>query len=66
MKKNVLIYCNCGAGIISEAKQTEITEVMRQANTDVVELHDLCAYSVNEKEALSSINSEYGKRNNFV
>ncbi len=62
MKKNVLIYCNCGAGIISEAKQAEITEVMQQANTDVVELHDLCAYTVNEKEALSSINSEYDKK----
>ena len=62
MKKNVVIYCNCSAGIISESKQNEITEVIKQANTDVVELRDLCAYTVNEKEALHSINTKYDKK----
>ncbi len=59
MKKNVLIYCRCTAGVISEQKQSEIAEAVQQAKTDVVELHDLCAFTVNEKEKLSEINSAY-------
>jgi len=62
MKKNVLIYCNCGAGIISKDKQDEIAGVLRQTNTDVIELHDLCAYSVNQQEVLADINSKYEKK----
>lgn len=59
MKKNVLIYCKCTAGIISEEKQASIAQVMKDAETDVVELHDLCAFTVNEKEKLAEINSSY-------
>lgn len=62
MKKDVLIYCNCGAGIISKEKQNEIAEVLRESNTDVVELHDLCAYSVQEKEVLNEISTKYNKK----
>lgn len=35
---------------------------MSELNTDVIELHDLCAYSVNEKDVLSEINSKYNKK----
>lgn len=62
MKKKVVIYCNCTAGIIPEQKQAGITALMNRANTDVVELHDLCAFTVNEKEKLAEINSKYSQK----
>lgn len=62
MKKNVLIYCRCSAGIISEQKQNEIAGLMKEADTDVVELQDLCAFTVNEKEKLAEINSKYEQK----
>jgi len=62
MKKNVLIYCKCTAGIISEQKQNEIAGLMQQAETDVVELQDLCAFTVNETEKLAEINSKYEQK----
>jgi ferredoxin len=62
MKKDCVIYCNCGAGIISKEKQNEISGVLREMNADVIELLDLCAYSVNETEVLGEINSKYKKK----
>ena len=62
MKKDCVIYCQCGAGIISKEKQDKISGAIQELNTDVVELHDLCAYSVNEKEVLGEINSKYKKK----
>ena len=62
MKKNVLIYCKCTAGIISEQKQNEIAGLMQQAGTDVIELQDLCAFTVSEKEKLAEINSRYKQK----
>lgn len=62
MKKDVLIYCNCGAGIIPKAKQNEIAGVLRKTNTDVIELRDLCAYSINEKAFLGRINANFKRK----
>ena len=62
MNKEVIIYCNCGAGIISKEKQNEIAAVLRETKTDVLELSDLCAFAVNDREALDEINSKYNKK----
>lgn len=61
-KQNCLIYCNCGAGIISEEKQKSLANSFRNLNIDVFELHDICAFSVNEKEKLNAFDKEYDKK----
>ncbi len=61
-KQNCLIYCNCGAGIISSEKQKNLADSFKQLKVDVFELHDICAFSVNEKEFLNSINNDYNKK----
>lgn len=61
-KTNCLIYCNCGAGIIPEEKQNEIGTLLKELNTTVFELHDLCAFSVNEADFLNSLEKEYNKK----
>lgn len=58
-KLNCLIYCNCGARIISDKKQSTLADSFRQLKIDVFELHDLCAFSLNEKDFLNSLESTY-------
>lgn len=60
-KQNCLIYCNCGAGIISDEKKKSLADSFKQLNTDVFELHDICAFSLNEKEFFSSLEKDYEK-----
>jgi heterodisulfide reductase subunit A-like polyferredoxin len=60
-KPNCLIYCNCGAGIISIHKQKNLAASFKHLKVDVFELHDICAFSVNEKEFIDSIENNYNK-----
>lgn len=60
-KQNCLIYCNCGAGIIADKKQKDLADSFKKLNIDVFELHDICAFSLNEKEFFSSIDRDYEK-----
>lgn len=62
MKNTCVIHCNCGAEIISEEKQQEISTMLRQKGADVIEVSDLCAFSVHEKEKLESLSKSYGKK----
>lgn len=57
-----LIYCNCGAGIFSGIESDKLADALREFNADVFELHDLCAFSINEKEQLTSIGKEYDQK----
>lgn len=61
-KQNCLIYCNCGAGSITDAKQKTLAESFKKINIDVVELHDICAFSLNEKEVLNGLEKKYNKK----
>jgi len=60
-KQNCLLYCNCGAHIITDKKQSALAESFQRLNIDVFELHDLCAFSLNEKDFLNSLDSKYNK-----
>lgn len=61
-KQNCLIYCNCGANIISEEKKNALSQAFKALAIDVIELHDLCAFSLNEKEYLQSLEDNYDKK----
>jgi heterodisulfide reductase subunit A-like polyferredoxin len=61
-KKNCLIYCNCGAGIIADEKQNKLSNKFKELNIDVFELHDLCAFSIHEKDFLNSLEKDYDKK----
>lgn len=58
-KQNCLIYCNCGAGIISDEKQQKLGEAFKSLDIDVFELHDICAFSVNEPGFLNALEKNY-------
>ncbi len=61
-KSDCLIYCNCGAGIISAEKQNQLAHLIKQQNIDVFELHDLCAFSLNEKGFLNSLEESFDNK----
>uniref|UniRef100_UPI00321630B4 ATP-binding protein n=1 Tax=uncultured Draconibacterium sp. TaxID=1573823 RepID=UPI00321630B4 len=61
-KQDCLIYCNCGAGIISTEKQAALAQSFKSLPFDVFELHDICAFSLNEKEVLNSLEKKYNKK----
>jgi NAD-dependent dihydropyrimidine dehydrogenase PreA subunit len=60
--KTCLIYCYCGAQIISKEKQDALSVAFRNIQMDVFELHDFCAISLNEKEVFDSIEVNYDKK----
>ncbi|NQU51254.1 MAG: hypothetical protein HQ522_01820 [Bacteroidetes bacterium] len=62
--KTCILYCNCGAGIISEEKQEKLKQSIGKFQTDVYELHDLCACSLTEKDFLNEVGKTY--QNKFV
>jgi heterodisulfide reductase subunit A-like polyferredoxin len=59
--KTCILYCNCGAGIISDKKQELLTESIKKLNITIFELHDLCSLSVNEHEFLNLLENDYDK-----
>lgn len=61
-KPNCLIYCKCGAQIITKKKQRALAVSFVQLNIDVFELHDICSFAINEKDFLASIEATYNKK----
>jgi heterodisulfide reductase subunit A-like polyferredoxin len=60
--KSCVIFCRCGANVISGQKLNEIAEGLKNFDAHVYELHDLCAFSVNEPDILKAIGSEFQKK----
>lgn len=61
-QRSGIIFCRCGANVISENKLDKIAEGLKRFDTHVYELRDLCAFSVNNKDVLQSIGSEFQKK----
>jgi len=57
-----ILFCRCGAGVISAGKTDQLAEAFQQLDADVYELRDLCALSVNEKDVLQSISERYDRK----
>jgi ferredoxin len=61
-QRSGIIFCRCGANVISKNKMDEIAEGLKKLDAHVYELHDLCAFSVNESDVLNAIGSEFQKK----
>ena len=61
-QKSGIIFCRCGANVISAQKLDEIAEGLKNFDAHVYELRDLCAFSVNESDVLKAIDSEFQKK----
>lgn len=61
-QRSGIIFCRCGANVISGNKLESIAEGLKNFDAHIYELRDLCAFSVNEKDVLNAIGSEFQKK----
>ena len=63
-----ILFCNCGAGLLAPGRGNELSAELKKLEADVVELHDLCAFSVHDTARLEQLAAGYEQttRNNFV
>jgi NAD-dependent dihydropyrimidine dehydrogenase PreA subunit len=60
-KRTCVIFCRCGAGLNAD-RELRLAETLKGLPADVYELHDLCGFSLNEKEFLENIGREYAHK----
>ena len=61
-QKLCVVFCRCGAGIVDGDAMNRITEGLHRFDTDVFELHDLCAMTLREKDVLNTIGKEFQQK----
>jgi heterodisulfide reductase subunit A-like polyferredoxin len=61
-QKSCIVFCRCGAGIISVNELNEIAEGLKKMDVQVYELHDLCAYSIQGQDALNAIDHKFQRK----
>jgi ferredoxin len=60
--KSCVVFCRCGANVISDNELNEISEGLKKLDVQVYELRDLCAFSINEQSMLNSIVREFQQK----
>lgn len=61
-ERTCVIFCRCSAGVVSNETADKIAEGLKRFDTDVFELKDLCAFSINEKDILRAIGKNFQKK----
>lgn len=61
-KKSVVLFCRCKANIISSESIEKIAAGLKNFHTNVYELQDLCALTINEKDVLNTIGKEFQQK----
>ncbi len=62
IQNTCILFCRCGAGVISPEKTDQLANAFQQLDTDVYELRDLCAFAVHEKDVLQAIGEKYDRK----
>jgi len=61
-KKSCVLFCRCKAEIILPESLNIISPGLKNFETDVFELQDLCAMTLHEKDVLNSIGNEFQQK----
>ena len=62
MDNTAILFCRCGADVISSGKSDELAGAFQKFEADVYELRDLCALSVHEKDVLETMGKKYERK----
>lgn len=62
MEKTCILFCNCGAGVISTEKSQQIKSAIRRLDADVFQLNDFCGIALNQKDFLCDIDQKYSRK----
>ena len=49
MDRSCILFCNCGAGVITSGKSEQIKSVVESLDADLYHLHDFCGMVLNRK-----------------
>ncbi len=61
-KKLCVLFCRCSAGVVSSGAIEKISAGLRNFDTDVFYMQDLCAMSLHEKDVLNTIGKGFQKK----
>lgn len=59
---NCILFCRCGANLISDNRANGLATRLKQLDADVIELHDLCAFSVHAPQQLVEMVAGYRQK----
>ncbi|WP_163717248.1 4Fe-4S binding protein [Mangrovibacterium lignilyticum] len=59
---NCILFCRCGAKVIADARADDLSNRLKKLDADVMELSDLCAFSVHSPQSLLDITAGYTQK----
>lgn len=62
MGKSCILFCNCGAGVITSDKSEQIKSMLKNLDADVYQLDDFCGIALNRKDFIRAIDQKYGRK----
>ena len=62
MNKSCILFCNCGAGIITADKSDHIKSMLESVEADHYQLDDFCGIVLNRKDFIRAIDQKYDRK----
>lgn len=62
MGKSCILFCNCGAGVISSEKLEQIKTKLELFDTELYQLDDFCGIVLNRKDFIRAIDQKYERK----
>ena len=62
MGKSCILFCNCGADVISSEKSKQIKLVLTNLDTDLYQLDDFCGIVMSRKNFIRAIDQKYEQK----
>ena len=62
MRKACILFCNCGAGVISSEKSQQIKSLVEVIDADLFYLDDFCGVVLNRKDFIRDIEQNYERK----
>lgn len=62
MEKTCVLFCNCGAGVISSEKSQQIRSMLNGLDADLIQLNDFCGIALNRKDFVQDIEQKYSRK----
>ena len=62
MGKSCILFCNCGAGVITPEKSQQIRAMLGNLDADLYELQNFCGIVLNRKDFVKAIDQKYAQK----
>jgi len=62
MEKTCILFCKCGAGVITSDKSDQIKSMLGTLQADLFQLDDFCGIVLNRKDFIEAIDKKYTRK----